>query len=205
MARTPDLAHKHDLLDEVTEYVRSNGVSDLSLRPLAQAVGTSPRNLLYHFGSSAEMVKAIVENSLRIDRENFEAVLEEMDAETPTEVILGVWKYLNANRAAMRLYVDLGSLGQHALNDLEYLTKELSSPWRLAIASSLIRAKMRAEEAYEFAELSVVTLWGALVAFAPGPDDKDTAQDGKGTDPTLIIARLISIVENTIASYRKTS
>ena len=198
MARTPDLAHKHDLLDEVTEYVRSNGISDLSLRPLARAVGTSPRNLLYHFGSSAEMIKAIVENSLKIDQENFENVLETMNAETPAEVILGVWKYLNANRAAMRLYIDLGSLGQQALNDLEYLTKELSDPWRTAIAKSLMRSKMRAEDAYEFAELSVVTLWGALVAFGPGPDSKDA-------DPTPIIIRLMSIAENTVAGFRKTS
>ncbi len=196
MARTPDLAHKHDLLDEVTEYVRKNGISDLSLRPLARAVGTSPRNLLYHFGSSAEMIRAIVENSLKIDHDNFEAVLESLNAETPTEVLLGVWKYLNANKTAMRVYIDLGSLGQQALNELEYLTRELSNPWRTAIANSLIKAKMRAEDAYDFAELSVVTLWGALVAFGPGPDNRDP-------DPTPVIIRLITIAENTVASYNK--
>ena len=38
-----------ELLDKVVDYILSNGLADLSLRPLATAIDTSPRMLLYFF------------------------------------------------------------------------------------------------------------------------------------------------------------
>ncbi len=37
-----------DLLERIVDYVTENGLSDLPLRPLAEAVGSSPRVLLYY-------------------------------------------------------------------------------------------------------------------------------------------------------------
>lgn len=47
------------MLQAITRYVVKHGLSDLSLRPLAKAVGSSPRVLLYYFGSKEELVAAI--------------------------------------------------------------------------------------------------------------------------------------------------
>ena len=44
------------LLDEVADYILSNGLADLSLRPLATAINTSPRMLLYFFGSKERLI-----------------------------------------------------------------------------------------------------------------------------------------------------
>jgi AcrR family transcriptional regulator len=44
------------LLDEVADYILSNGLADLSLRPLAAAVNTSPRMLLYFFGTKELLI-----------------------------------------------------------------------------------------------------------------------------------------------------
>ena len=43
------------LLDEVADYILSNGLADLSLRPLAAAINTSPRMLLYFFGTKERL------------------------------------------------------------------------------------------------------------------------------------------------------
>ncbi|MFF3659559.1 TetR/AcrR family transcriptional regulator [Streptomyces olivochromogenes] len=56
MPRPPDPAKRRDLLDQVREYMISNGLWDLSLRPLARALGTSDRMLLYYFGTKERMV-----------------------------------------------------------------------------------------------------------------------------------------------------
>ncbi|GGW37614.1 TetR family transcriptional regulator [Streptomyces lucensis JCM 4490] len=56
MPRPPDPAKRRDLLDRVREYVMRNGLADLSLRPLAKALGTSDRMLLYYFGTKERMV-----------------------------------------------------------------------------------------------------------------------------------------------------
>ena len=58
--RTPDEAHRIDLLDKAVDYVCLHGLSRLSLRPLAKALGTSPRNLLYYFGSKDDLVVEII-------------------------------------------------------------------------------------------------------------------------------------------------
>lgn len=42
------------------DYVCKNGLSDLSLRPLAEAIGSSPSLLLYHFGSKDQLLTAVV-------------------------------------------------------------------------------------------------------------------------------------------------
>ncbi|MEU5536413.1 TetR/AcrR family transcriptional regulator [Streptomyces sp. NPDC020362] len=56
MPRPPDPAKRRDLLDRVREYVMRNGLADLSLRPLAKALDTSDRMLLYYFGTKERMV-----------------------------------------------------------------------------------------------------------------------------------------------------
>jgi AcrR family transcriptional regulator len=56
-----------ELLDEVANYILSNGLADLSLRPLAAAINTSPRMLLYFFGTKE---KLIADALAHIEREN---------------------------------------------------------------------------------------------------------------------------------------
>jgi AcrR family transcriptional regulator len=58
--RPADEAHRIDLLDKAVDYVCLHSLSQLSLRPLAKALGTSPRNLLYYFGSKDDLVVEII-------------------------------------------------------------------------------------------------------------------------------------------------
>lgn len=60
MGRRPNPQRKIDLLDEILDYVTENGLSDLSLRPLANALGTSTYTLTYQFGSKEEMILDLV-------------------------------------------------------------------------------------------------------------------------------------------------
>jgi AcrR family transcriptional regulator len=48
------------LLDAAYGYVLAHGLADLSLRPLAAAIGTSPRVLLFLFGSKEGLMQAIL-------------------------------------------------------------------------------------------------------------------------------------------------
>jgi AcrR family transcriptional regulator len=61
VVRTPDLARRRDLLDAVVRECAENGVGGRSLRELAEAVGTSHRMLLHHFGSREELLLAVVD------------------------------------------------------------------------------------------------------------------------------------------------
>lgn len=59
MAR-PRSTARDDLLDAVTAHVAAHGIGDLSLRALADAIGTSHRMLLFHFGSKEQLLAEVV-------------------------------------------------------------------------------------------------------------------------------------------------
>lgn len=51
---------REDLLDQVTDHVLAAGLIGLTLRPVAAAIGTSDRMLIYHFGSRDRLVSEVV-------------------------------------------------------------------------------------------------------------------------------------------------
>ena len=54
------MSRREELLERVTDHVLAHGLIGLTLRPLAAAVGTSDRMLVYHFGSRDALVSAVV-------------------------------------------------------------------------------------------------------------------------------------------------
>ena len=54
------MTRRESLLDQVTDHVLQYGLIGLTLRPVAAAIGTSDRMLLYHFRSRDELVAAAV-------------------------------------------------------------------------------------------------------------------------------------------------
>jgi AcrR family transcriptional regulator len=57
---TTPSAREVELLEKSYAYVLAHGLSDLSLRPLATAVGSSPRVLLFLFGSKEELIRRLL-------------------------------------------------------------------------------------------------------------------------------------------------
>jgi AcrR family transcriptional regulator len=60
MVRTPDATRRRQLLDALVDEFAAGGVGGRSLREVAEAVGTSHRMLLHHFGSREDLLLAIV-------------------------------------------------------------------------------------------------------------------------------------------------
>ena len=59
-AGPPPSARRQELLEAAYRYVLRHGLSDLSLRPLAAAIGSSPRVLLLLFDSKDGLVRALL-------------------------------------------------------------------------------------------------------------------------------------------------
>ena len=68
-------ARQTELLDAAYDYVRTHGLSAVSLRPLAASIGSSPRVLLYLFGSKDGLVRALLARA----REDELSMLRELD------------------------------------------------------------------------------------------------------------------------------
>ncbi|MGI5222653.1 TetR/AcrR family transcriptional regulator [Nocardia sp. CA-290969] len=75
MARPLDHAKRAELLDAVVGYIAEHGLADLSLRPLAAALGTSSRMLIYYFGTKEELLV----QALATHRPDLTAVFADID------------------------------------------------------------------------------------------------------------------------------
>ena len=53
-------ARQSELLERAYAYTLEHGIADLSLRPLAAAIGSSPRVLLFLFGSKEGVIRALL-------------------------------------------------------------------------------------------------------------------------------------------------
>jgi AcrR family transcriptional regulator len=84
--RPPDERRRQALLDDVIDELARTGIGGRSLRDLAEAVGTSHRMLLHHFGSREELLLTVVEE---VERRQM-AVAAELPRE-PADAVAGMW------------------------------------------------------------------------------------------------------------------
>jgi AcrR family transcriptional regulator len=96
---------RDELLELAYRYALEHGVANLSLRPLAAAVGSSPRVLLFLFGSKAGLVQALLARA----REDELALLDRARAAGDLLAAAGeLWGWLAAeeHRGLLRLWVE---------------------------------------------------------------------------------------------------
>lgn len=108
MARPPDQERRERTLAAVTEYVLEHGLADLSLRPLAAALGTSTRMLLYDFSSKEDLITAVL---AEIRRRESALLAEYLEATSPSaaELMRTVWDWLASPERApfLRLFFEV--------------------------------------------------------------------------------------------------
>ena len=85
-------ARREELLEKAYEFVLERGLAELSLRPLAQAIGSSPRVLLYLFGSKDGLVRALLARA-RLDEL---AALDDVSGEGLDATMARLWEWLSA-------------------------------------------------------------------------------------------------------------
>ena len=93
MTRPVDHEGRAALLERITAYVVEHGLTDLSLRPLAKAVGSSPRMLLYHFGSKEAIVTAVLAGVRQRQLVIFDQ-LRRSELRTPAAICRAAWTYM---------------------------------------------------------------------------------------------------------------
>ena len=133
MARPRNPAIRAMLRSQAVNYVLSHGVADLSLRPLAKALKTNARMLVYHFSSREGLMREIL-LGLR-EREDariqswFKAAKQ---PRTLPQFMRWYWKRLSAPaaRPAIRLVFELYALALRNPQDYPGILQDPLSYWR---------------------------------------------------------------------------
>lgn len=176
---TPRSPRRAELLERAYEYVLEHGLADMSLRPLAAAIGSSPRVLLFLFGSKDGLVRALLARA----RADELAFLEQVRSQKPeadlATIIRTTWRWLvdERHRPLLALW-------------LEAYARSLTEPdgpwagfaaqtvedWLLLLASTQPRDRRHTKAGAAERTLGLCVLRGALIdLLATGDAKRNTA------------------------------
>lgn len=179
-----------ELLDAVIEHAAEHGLADRSLRAIAEAVGTSHRMLIYHFGSRDGLLAAVVAAVEAGQR----AVLAELDAgehDDPRAVGLHFWSLVTG--PAMRYGPLFFELATHAMQGRPHaasMRTDMVEPWLVPLTRLMTRAGDDPQRARIRARLGLATARGLLHdALVTGDLDAANAAMAEFTDAMLGPAR----------------
>src|SRR5215475_399757 len=91
-------ARQRELLERAYAYLLKHGLPGLSLRPLAQAIGSSPRVLLFLFGSKEGLVQALLARARTAQLELLSQIPPTGSADDFAAAVRGVWRWLAAQQ-----------------------------------------------------------------------------------------------------------
>ncbi|MFF2512840.1 TetR/AcrR family transcriptional regulator [Streptomyces sp. NPDC058086] len=171
MPRPPDPAKRRDLLGQVREYMIRNGLTDLSLRPLARALGTSDRMLLYYFGTKERMVAEALALDERRPLLRARSLLGAGDAPRDPAGLRGfmeeVWQqYSDPHlRAALPLYLEIMVTGVLRPDRYGPVMRDTLTEWK-GLFTSVFREMGLPEER---ARMEAVLLVDASLGLVVGP------------------------------------
>jgi AcrR family transcriptional regulator len=107
MARPADPERRVRTLSNAADYVLEHGLEGLSLRPLAAALGTSTRMLLYDFESKEKLLDEVLAE-IRRREAGLLVDLQAGAADDAGETLAAIWEWVSADERVpfMRLFFE---------------------------------------------------------------------------------------------------
>ena len=153
MARLPNPQIRERLLDQAVDYVLSQGVGDLTLRPLARALRTNARMLIYHFGSRERLMRAILARVRELGDARVQAWFRASKRRhTLPEFLRWLWQRVSAPRmrSAERLTLELYTLALRHPRDYPGVLEDPLAYWQKLVERAGVDSKTGAIEATLF-------------------------------------------------------
>jgi AcrR family transcriptional regulator len=107
-ARRTGSPRREELLERAYQHVLVSGLGGLSLRPLAAAIGSSPRVLLFLFESKDGLVRALLARARADELALLERIPSAPQAGDLTSTALELWGWLSSDdhRGLLRLWTE---------------------------------------------------------------------------------------------------
>jgi len=156
------VSRKDEILARIVDYVFERGVSDLSLRPLAEELGTSARMLLYHFESKEQLLAEVLAAARARQYEMLADWLQE-GASLP-DLLRRYWEWAAADssRPYMRLFFEVYGLAVQGRPGTEDVLPALFGQAVDLFREAALRSGVPTTESEELVRLSVSVLRGLL-------------------------------------------
>lgn len=170
MSRTINEARPGELRAAIVRYLTAHGLADLSLRPLAKAVGLSPRVLLYYFGSKEKMIVDVLADLRRQQVATFGGI----SGATFGEACWLTWKRMSApdSEPLFRLFFEAYGIAlRHPKLYKDFLRATIED-WVNLVAEELCQDGHPRRDARAFATLVLSGLRGFMLDYCNTRDRK---------------------------------
>jgi AcrR family transcriptional regulator len=133
---------KEILRDKALAYFLEHGIADLSLRPLAEQIGTSARLLIFHFGSKDGLITEVMAEVRRRVQQSFTALMRDAGGKGGL-TLFWQWSTHKSNSPYVRLLYEVQVLAmQNPVVYAPYMD-ETSSTWLDFVESTLPPSSQR--------------------------------------------------------------
>jgi AcrR family transcriptional regulator len=173
-----DSPRKRELLDAAYGYALTNGLADFALRPMAKAIGTSPRVLLFLFGSKDGLTRALLARARQDEMAALATLRASQRQADLADTGREIWAWLVApsHRALLSLWLEgyarslLGESGPW-----ERFAAETVDDWLALLASRQPANRRRGKQGEADRTLLLAVLRGAMLdVLATGDADRVT-------------------------------
>ena len=152
------------LLDAAIEHIAERGISDLSLRELAAAIGSSHRMLIHHFGGREGLLVAVVQEVEARQRALLDDVMPDPEA-SPGDAMRAWWRHISAERLRPneRLFFELYGQALQGRPGAVALLDGIVDAWLAPAAEGFVAYGLSDEEALAQARLGIAVSRGLLL------------------------------------------
>jgi|SRR5208283_748881 len=160
MKRGVGRERRSQLLEQVADYILSNGLAELSLRPLAAALETSPRMLLYFFGSKEQLIaEALTQLRSRQQLDFARAILAPTGRRRRLSQAWEIWSSPEGERS-LWLFFEVYGLALRNRKRFPGLLERLVKDWLAFFEQAFAAAGVAAERVQPLATLSLAAVRG---------------------------------------------
>lgn len=162
---------KEELLGQVVDHVLEHGLIGLTLRPLAAAIGTSDRMLIYHFGGRDELVAAVVARTNELSVAAVAALEPADDVRAGVETL---WRAYRTEplHSCLQIYLQAAATGLIGMEPYRSVVRETNELWYAALRDYITACGAPPERAGRIVTLVDSSLFGFHLDLATDRPDE---------------------------------
>ena len=174
------MSRKNELRDKALDYFLEHGLAELSLRPLADEIGTSSRLLIYHFESKEKLIAAVMDEARSRTQQSFAELITQASNDADLR-LLWEWATDAKNVGYARLLFEVQVLALRKPEIYAQYLGDASASWLNVIESRIPKSPH---------SRAIATLCGAVIDGLL-LDYMSTGELGRTTDALNIFDALL--------------
>jgi AcrR family transcriptional regulator len=172
VARTADPHLRRALLEQVVDYLATNGLAQTTLRPMAASLDVSINRLMHHFGSKEELIAAALSRAIDRQIDVQRKWLLRSPRLTQVDLYRRWWKWICAspqNLALVRLNYEAATLEPEVTGLAGDVRADQIGVWRHDVEQRLVGEGLKPGQAVVEASLIKAMFTGLVMdLFATG-------------------------------------